>query len=221
MDDDYYDGLQRVNPGYGKPKFSKIEIRDILISILVLALAFTILYRNSSLPLYFEVTFGQSMGYIVLFLFCLVLVVVSFLFHEFGHKFMAQKFGLWSEYRMWPAGLGITLVTSVLGFLFASPGAVVIMGNMDKEMNGKVSIAGPIVNIVLCVIGMVVFCLTTDTLTYIFFFMLANINAILALFNLIPIPPLDGSKIFAWNKVIWGIAIAIAAAEFILLRYVI
>ncbi|MBR4685394.1 MAG: site-2 protease family protein [Candidatus Methanomethylophilaceae archaeon] len=161
------------------------------------------------------------MGYIVLFLFCLVLVVVSFLFHEFGHKFMAQKFGLWSEYRMWPAGLGITLVTSLLGFLFASPGAVVIMGNMDKEMNGKVSIAGPIVNIVLCVIGIVVFSLTTNTLTYIFFFMLANINAILALFNLIPIPPLDGSKIFAWNKVIWGIAIAIAAAEFILLRYVI
>jgi Zn-dependent protease len=219
MDDKYYDDLPRVNPGYGKPRFSKIEVRDILISVIVLSLAFTILYRDSgSILLFFEYTFGSSMKYVGLFGLCLVLVVVSFLFHEFGHKFMAQKYGLWSEFRMWVPGLFLTLVTSLIGFLFASPGAVMIYGNVDAEKNGKISIAGPIVNLVMSMIG-ILGCFTINHSGWvIFFFMLANLNAFLALFNLLPIPPLDGSKIFAWNKIIWAVAIALAAIELLIIR---
>jgi Zn-dependent protease len=29
------------------------------------------------------------------------------------------------------------------------------------------------------------------------------VNIWLGLFNLLPIPPLDGSKIFAWNFIVW------------------
>ena len=39
----------------------------------------------------------------------------------------------------------------------------------------------------------------------------AMINFFLALFNLLPIPPLDGSKVFTWNIPIWVVTIAIAA----------
>jgi len=218
MNDDYYENLQRVNPGFGKPRFSKIEIKHILISILVLALAFTLLYRNNySVLLFFEYNLGNNLKYVGLFGMCLILVLVSFLFHEFGHKFVAQRFGLWSEFRMWPAGLVLTIVTSLLGFLFASPGAVMIAGNMDKSMNGKVSIAGPAVNIVLAAIGIVGILLTNYSGWVIFFLLLANLNAFLALFNLIPLPPLDGSKILPWNTVVWVVAIAIAAVELIYL----
>lgn len=220
MDDSYYDNLQRVNPGYGKPRFSKTEIRDIFISIVVLSIAFTLLFRNGSIFDFFELRLGQGMGYVGLFGMCLLLVVMSFLFHEFGHKFMAQKYGLWSEFRMWPIGLVLTLVTSLIGFLFASPGAVMIAGNMDKKMNGMVSIAGPAVNIVLCVIGIIGWLATNGTDFVIFFYMLTSLNAWLAIFNLIPVPPLDGSKIIYWNLIVWGVAIGIAVALFLLMRFV-
>ncbi len=220
MDDSYYDNLQRVNPGYGKPRFSKTEIRDIFISIVVLSIAFTLLFRNGSIFDFFELRLGEGMGYVGLFGMCLLLVVMSFLFHEFGHKFMAQRYGLWSEFRMWPIGLVLTLVTSLIGFLFASPGAVMIAGNMDKKMNGMVSIAGPAVNIVLCVIGIIGWLATNGTDFVIFFYMLTSLNAWLAIFNLIPVPPLDGSKIIYWNLIVWGVAIGIAVALFLLMRFV-
>ena len=142
-------------------------------------------------------------------------VIFSFLLHEFGHKFTAQRAGLWSEYRMFPVGLVITLVSSFLGFLFASPGAVYIRGNMDDRTNGKVSIAGPIVNIILAAVG-IAGCLAFNYSAMVVpMLLLANLNAFLAVFNLLPIPPLDGSKIFRWNIGIWIVTIAIAAVELI------
>jgi Zn-dependent protease len=42
------------------------------------------------------------------------------------------------------------------------------------------------------------------------------VNLWLAAFNLIPVPPLDGSKVFAWSKLIWAI-IAIPTWLFVLL----
>jgi len=213
MDDRYYDNLQRVNPGFGKPRFSRMEIRDILISVVVLAVAFTLLYRDNSILLFFEYHLGSDFKYLGLFGMCFVLVVISFLFHEFGHKFMAQKFGLWSEFRMWPLGLVLTLATSIMGFLFASPGAVMISGNVDKERNGKISIAGPIVNIAFAAIGILGCFIANYSGWVIFFLMLGNLNAFLAVFNLLPIPPLDGSKIFSWRLEIWVTAIAIAGIE--------
>ncbi|MBR2255688.1 MAG: site-2 protease family protein, partial [Candidatus Methanomethylophilaceae archaeon] len=144
-----------------------------------------------------------------------VLVLISFMLHEFGHKLMAQKHGLWSEFRMFPAGLLLTLVMSFVGFLFAAPGAVMIQGMMDDRTNGQVSIAGPAVNIVFAAIGIVGALLVNGNPVVIFFYLLASLNAALAVFNLIPVPPLDGSKILRWNLAIWAGAIAVAAAEFL------
>ena len=78
------------------------------------------------------------------------LVALSFIGHELGHKIVAQKFGMWSEYRMFPMGLALSLVMSLVGFLIAAPGAVMIRGNgITNEENGRISIAGPAVNMVL------------------------------------------------------------------------
>lgn len=221
MEDEYV----IVNPGYGKPKFSRTELRDIAVSMVVLAVAFVILYRNSTMSWYLDYTLGGAAMWVALFAICLVLVVFSFLLHEFGHKFMAQRFGMWSEYRMYPMGLALTLITSCIGFLFAAPGAVMISGSMDDRRNGKISIAGPVVNIVLAAVGIAVTAYigisTGGTISvndwqtpmFLVAMLLASLNSFLALFNLLPIPPLDGSKIFRWNKAIWAVAIVIAAVE--------
>ena len=114
---------------------------------------------------------------------------------------------------MFPAGLFITLITSVMGFLFAAPGAVMIEGRADKRENGIISIAGPAVNIVLAVVG-IAGCLAFNyTPAVLFFLMFASLNASLALFNLLPIPPLDGSKIWQWNMPVYVAALLAAVLE--------
>lgn len=228
---DYDDPYEiRVNPGYGRKRFSSQELTDILVSMLVLTVAFMILRRGIASDSYLVSQFGETGTWVFLFLLCLVTVIVSFLLHEFGHKFTAQKYGMWSEYRMYPAGLLLTLVTSLFGFLFAAPGAVYIRGYADVEKNGRISMAGPIVNIVLAAISLVVVAFITSStslgdgywvmsggeyIVLMVFSMLLSLNAFLAVFNLLPIPPLDGSKILPWNKVVWVVMFIISVVEIV------
>lgn len=210
----------RIVPEKGVGRFSREELGHIAISIVVLSIAFTILYRNSGwiLNYFMYLTGTETIAYVLLFLMCAVLVVISFLFHELGHKFMAQRLGLWSEYRMFNLGLVITLVSSLVGFLFAAPGAVMINGYVNKKENGLISIAGPAVNMVFAAIGILGCLVFNGNPIIIFFMLLASLNSALALFNLLPIPPFDGSKIVSWSPVIWVVAIGIAVLEFLCIR---
>ena len=80
-------------------------------------------------------------------------VGLGFILHELGHKFSAMHFGYWSEYQLWPVGLIIALASSFCGIVFAAPGAVYTYANfLDDRTNGIISIAGPVVNIVLAII---------------------------------------------------------------------
>lgn len=195
-------------------KFSKIELRDIAISIAVLSLAFVIMFRNSTFMTTFFRYYLGDLCVLGMFGMMAVIVIFSFLLHEFGHKFTAQRMGMWSEYRMFPNGLLITIVMSFFGFLFAAPGVVYIRGYVTEEQDGKISIAGPMVNIVLAIAGLGLACAFDGNPMVVFFYLMFTLNASLALFNLLPIAILDGAKIMRWNAVYWGIAFAIAAILF-------
>ncbi|MEA4977107.1 MAG: site-2 protease family protein [Methanomassiliicoccaceae archaeon] len=200
-------GATNITPGFGGTRFSRHEIRDILISVLVLSLAFTLvmmsgIWDEGDTALAFA-------GYFVL---CLILVTVSFIPHELGHKFLAQKYGAWSEYRMSVSGLMFSVAISFLGFLIAAPGAVYINGRISESENGKISAAGPIVNIVIGAVA-IVCCHFTTGFAFELFSMIAYLNAILAVFNMIPFPPLDGSKIVKWSPAVWVAMMAAGAAE--------
>ena len=206
------DRLRDVTPkGY---KFSTIEVRDLLISVVVLSLAFLVMFRTASFTAYFEDRLGDlwALGMLGMMI---GIVALSFVAHELGHKFTAQKFGLWSEYRMFPMGLLLTLVMSFMGFLIAAPGVVYIRGFVDVEEDGKISVAGPVVNIVLSLIGLAGCLAFNHSPVVIFFYLLFILNASLALFNLLPIGILDGAKVMRWNTSVWVLCIAIAAVLFL------
>ncbi len=202
---------RKINPGFGMPAFSKIEIRDIVLSIAALSLAFTLIYARSNSHFFDDNIWVNGLYW---FGICVVLVIFSFMCHEFGHKFVAQKYGAWAEFRMWPAGLGIAIISGFMGFLFAAPGAVYIDGRIDTEKNGKISIAGPAVNFVLAAIALILlYTVHTNSLVIaVMIQLMFYLNAFLGLFNLIPFPPFDGSKIIKWNPILWGIMVAIGAA---------
>lgn len=146
-------------------------------------------------------------------------VGLGFILHELGHKFSAMHFGYWSEYQLWPVGLIIALASSFCGIVFAAPGAVYTYANfLDDKTNGIISIAGPIVNIVLAIvfllIATVVYPMAFFNPTMQIIFLVCSlgftINSYLATFNLIPIWNLDGSKVLRWNGLIWIVTIAIS-----------
>ena len=189
-------------------RFTGKEIRDLIISFLVIALGFTILYSNGD---YSHIT--------LIFPVVMIGVGAGFIFHELGHKFVAMHYGYYAEYELWPTGLIIALASSFFGFIFAAPGAVVIYSQgMEKETNGIISIAGPLVNIALGLIFLFILqslgsYIYTDTgaIVYLICMIGTRINFFLAAFNLLPIPPLDGSKVMSWSVPIWLITFAVSA----------
>lgn len=139
------------------------------------------------------------------------LVMASFLIHELAHKFTAQKSGLWAEFRIMLFGLILTAISIVSPlFKIISPGAVVISGLTSKRNLGKISIAGPLTNIILS-LGFLFTAHFAPANNFSFLFLLVfGINAWIAFINLIPYGMLDGYKIFFWNKVVWALAFAIS-----------
>jgi Zn-dependent protease len=147
-----------------------------------------------------------------------IILLVSFPVHEFSHAWVAYKLGdgtaklfgrltLNPIVHFDPIG-GILLILSSLtgfGIGWAKPTPVNpsnLRGGRDSE--GIVAFAGPASNLVLAAIGAVPFRLLVAAsrggtgvpiavLTVLAYFVF--INVALMLFNLVPVPPLDGSKV--------------------------
>jgi len=175
--------------------FSRKEIKDLFISVIILSLAFSS-FNIESLPV------------------TIFIVLAVFISHEMSHKFLAMHYGFSAEYRMWTFGILLGLVSALIpgGIMFAAPGAVYItpyrrefafrVTRMTKKQHGLINLAGPATNIV---IGIALFA-TTFFFPLELFSLTARVSFFLAMFNLIPIPPLDGSKIIGWNSKLWALA---------------
>jgi Zn-dependent protease len=187
-------------------KFTAREIRDILISLFVISLAFAYIFSGRDLN-----------TTISLFKYMVVVVGFGFVLHELAHKFTAIRYGYWAEYKMWSQGLILALITAYFGFVFAAPGAVYIHGyNIKPSENGKISLAGPVINIILAVLFLMSMPLASQHGILNIAILGATINSFLAVFNLIPLVVLDGAKVFKWNPLVW---IATMVLALILLGY--
>lgn len=150
-------------------------------------------------------------------------VGVAFIAHEvLGHKLAAQRFGLFAEFRADNFFLLLAILFSFTGFVFAAPGAVVIAGVTRIDTYGKIAAAGPLVNIVLAI----AFGFLSRSGVELVFPLYAGqgidlvstsyqINAWLALFNLIPVGVLDGAKVIAWRRSVWFLLIGVSGLLFL------
>ncbi len=155
----------------------------------------------------------------VLQVFSLVVLIFSVVIHEFSHGWMANYLGDPTAKFMGRLTLNpiphIDLIGSILlpFFLLLSKAGFIIGWakpvpynpyNLRDQKNGPalVGAAGPASNLLLALIfGIIIRILlaqgtaVVDSSIIIFFGIIAFYNILLAVFNLVPIPPLDGSKI--------------------------
>ena len=134
-------------------------------------------------------------------------LMYSVVLHELAHGWVAFRMG--DPTAKWQGRLSLnplkhldpvgTIMLFIFGFGWARPVPVNFQYIRDtKKGLILVSSAGIIVNMILAFLAFLAFRLLSPapgTAAATFLYYLAQINIILAAFNLIPIPPLDGSKI--------------------------
>ena len=151
---------------------------------------------------------NQQYALVVLLIICLI---ISLTFHEYGHALSAKLLGDDTAQRLGrlsinpivhidPMGLAMVVL---VGFGYAKP--VPTNPNNFTTSWGMplVALAGPVMNLILAFITINIYALGvksgnpwfTEPGPQTFFYILASINLLLMLFNLIPLGPLDGHYI--------------------------
>jgi len=147
--------------------------------------------------------------------------IMAVVFHEFAHGFVAHRWGdstakdagrltLNPVPHMDPIGTVLFPMINMLSgmnLLFGWARPVPISPNRFKKYRHGlfwVSLAGPGMNFALAILSAIAFCIIHLTVPETFYlydplvsmaFVSVSLNYALGIFNLIPLPPLDGSKI--------------------------
>ncbi len=150
------------------------------------------LFNNRISPLYF--------------IFFIISLLISLTVHELAHAYTSFKLGdstakidgrisLNPLHHIDPYGF---LAILIVGFGWAKP----VMMNPYNFKNYRdgiffTALAGPVSNILMAIFGMLIFNIKLPFIAQEFLSVFININIILASFNILPIPPLDGYKVFS------------------------
>lgn len=150
--------------------------------------------------------------YLLQLLISAVTAMIAIVVHEFSHGYVAYLMGDYSakqDGRLSFNPIKHLDVVGVICLIFFKIGwAKPVPVNPYMFKNRKkgiiyVSLAGVISNFILAVFSIILMCFLYNQNTlyvqilYLFFYNLAAVNIGLGVFNLIPIPPLDGSKVIA------------------------
>ncbi|BCS91014.1 MAG: site-2 protease family protein [Candidatus Micrarchaeota archaeon] len=180
------------------------EIKNILVADIVLTIAFYIAIEGGIINI------SGVIRHIYFLPIVFVAVSLTFILHELMHKFVAQHYGAFAAFLYSNNGLIISLVSGLIGFLMGVPGATYIFSRLSRKEEGVVSIAGPLTNFAIFIITFIIASIMPsgsiigEAASFI-----AVISLIIAFFNMLPIYPLDGSKVLRWNSLVYLATMAV------------
>ena len=140
---------------------------------------------------------------------------LGFVLHELAHRVVARRFNAQAHFVANNGFLLISILIAFVGFFIAAPGAVWYRGYLTPRQNGQIAIAGPVTNLVLALIFLLIVPLlyfAGITLPGWVLLMCAigfGLNAFVGLFNMIPGGPFDGAKVLEWSPLYFGITVAV------------
>ncbi len=196
-------------------RYSPKELQHLAASVLMLTAAFTFVLPGLA---------GTDLDLLPRILASFAAVASGFVLHELAHKIVAQRYGHWAEFRAHLPGLAISLAVAAFAkLLFAAPGAVMISGRVTQKENGIISLVGPGTNFLIALVCFPFYALPPFVQATLapwqeVLGVVAYVNALLCVFNLIPVGPLDGRKVLRWNKLAYAASALAGVGLFILVQ---
>lgn len=144
----------------------------------------------------------------------LAILLFSAILHEVAHGLVAERLGdptarLAGRLTLNPKNHIDPMMSIALPLILLISGSPIIFGAAKpvpvdpfnlrdgRKDLALVSLAGPLTNILLAIIASLILRLVPNSIFYYLLSAAVHLNLLLAIFNLLPIPPLDGSKIFS------------------------
>ena len=190
--------------------FDKKEIRALIITVIVVG--FIISFKDWGIGQTVNVKLGLFNLFNAIVITSLALLVkLSF------QRIMGLIAGLKVEYRMWSIGLGLGLIVSFIsngGLWLLFPGSIIIhhmaghrLGFFRYDVNyfglALVSVMGPVGNLFLAILFKFLSIFVSSPLIE----KAIILNIVLALLSMLPIPPLDGSKVFYGSRMMYAFSV--------------
>ena len=96
---------------FGSISTSETELKDIIKAWIAISIAFAVVLSDSIF----------SSDFYTKFIVASLTVGIGFLFHELGHKIVAQKYGCFAEFRSFYNMLLLAIAMSFVCFIFSAP----------------------------------------------------------------------------------------------------
>ena len=204
-------------------KFSPAEVRSIIVTIFVLA--FIISFGDWGKGETVDVWYG-----LMNLINAILVVTLSLLVHLSAKKIAALHVGFRAEYTMWTFGLLFGVMIIFVSTAWGKPVWILLAGGImlqhlaghrigffRYDVNyyevGWISMIGPLSNIFLAIMFKALSAVTTNALIT----KAITFNLLFALYNALPIPPLDGSRMFFGSRMVYALGFCFILAAVILL----
>jgi len=137
--------------------------------------------------------------------------------HEVTHRIFAHIFNIRMEYRFWPAGSALTLLSSFLGNAFSIQGFILeeIPAGVPKWKVGLMKLASPLLSATVMVIFAWMYFLDPDPIYKVVY----STSALWAMAEILPFGALDGKDIRDWSHTVWFIAFSLITVSYLAVTF--